>query len=91
VPRQSGPAEQLACRTPLLLVDRDHRDPSEHAVYTSVSRPAAQNLGESRRCGYDAATPPSDGLEEVPRLSVAAGQLDETFGIENEGAAYSSS
>jgi hypothetical protein len=37
------------------------------------------------------ATSPSGNLEEVPCLRVAAGQLDESFGIENQRAAYSSS
>jgi hypothetical protein len=91
VTRQPGPPEQLPSRTPPLRVDRDHRDPPEHAVHASIPGTAAQHFGESRRGGDDVATPPSGNLEEVPRLRVAAGQLDETFGIENQRAAYSSS
>jgi hypothetical protein len=35
--------------------------------------------------------PPPGSLETVPRLRVAAGKLDETFGVEDQSAAYSSS
>jgi hypothetical protein len=44
--RQPGPAEQFAGRAALLLIDRDHCDPPEHAVQASIPGPAAQNLGQ---------------------------------------------
>jgi hypothetical protein len=82
--RQPGPSEQFAGRTPLRLMDRYHRHPAEHAVHASVPGPASQDFGKSRRGGNYVAMPPSSDLEDVPRPRVAARQLDETFGIENQ-------
>jgi hypothetical protein len=53
VTRQTAPAEQLPGRTALLLVNRDHGDPAERAVYASVPGTATQDLGESGRSGDD--------------------------------------
>jgi hypothetical protein len=84
VTRQPGPSEQLASCTPLLLIDRNHRDPPEHAMQASIPGAAAQNLGQRWRGGDDVATPSPNDLEEVPRPRIATGQLDETLGIQNQ-------
>jgi hypothetical protein len=84
VTRHPRPAQQLASRAALLLVDRDHGDPAEHVVHASVPGTAAQDFGKGRRGGNDVAAPSPDDLEEVPRPRIATGQLDETLGIENQ-------
>ena len=63
---------------------------AEHTVHASVPGRAAEDLGESRRGRHDAAPPPSGSLEAASGLRVTAGQLDETFGIEDQGAGYRS-
>jgi hypothetical protein len=63
VPRQTGPAEQLASRASLLLVNRDHRDAAEYVVHAAVCGTAAQDFSQSRRDSDDTATPPSNRFE----------------------------
>jgi hypothetical protein len=90
VTRQPGAPEQLARSAALLLINRDHCHSAEHTVHASVPGRAAEDLGESRRGRHDAATPPSGSLEAASGLRVTASQLDETFGIEDQGAGYRS-
>jgi hypothetical protein len=87
--RQPGPAKQLACLAALLHVNRDDRHSAKHAVQAGVPGSAMQDLGQSRRGRDDTAIPPSGRLEMAPSRRVAAGKLDETFGIEDQSAAYS--
>jgi hypothetical protein len=91
VPRQPAPTETLTRSAAMLLINRDHRDPAEHAVHASVCGKPPKHFCQGRRSRDDTATALSDGLEEVARPRVTAGQFDETFGVENQGAAYSSS
>jgi hypothetical protein len=87
MPGKPGAAEQFACRATLLLADRDHRELTENAVHRCVAWAAAQYLGQ-RRCGRDnVAAPPASSLETIPGTRIAAGELDETLGIQDQSAA----
>jgi hypothetical protein len=56
-------------------------------VQVHVAAPAAKNLGEGRGRSHDLGAAPVRMLDTGTGSRVTASELDQAFGIENQGAA----
>jgi hypothetical protein len=87
MPGQPGAAKQFPGRPALLPAQRYHANAGQGVVHVRVAAPAAKNLGEGRGSRHDLGTAPVRMLDTGTGGRMTASELDQAFGIEDQGAA----